>query len=70
MRLWITEFWAVSVVTQELTAFAGPRVRSLTQDMAQKWCNENAPWLEVKGMLVQEVSEEGNSIDYEQQIYN
>lgn len=47
MNVWLTELSAIDTRTGLLTVFAGQRVESPTIELAQNWCKENAPYLEV-----------------------
>jgi hypothetical protein len=66
MKLYCTEFKAICSQTGELKTYAGPEVKGLSNEDAQKWCYNNAGHLTVIGELMMNIDYEVNDeIDYE-----
>lgn len=47
----LTELWAKCAADGELKHYAGDNIDALSFKDAQKWCDENKPYLKVIGIL-------------------
>lgn len=73
MKKWGTEFKGIEVSTGLLKLYGGPNIAAPTKELAQKWCDQNEPYLRVIDELVAEIPcKKGtyepdfkNKIDYE-----
>lgn len=65
MNLYVTEIKAINPNTNELTLWEGPRVKGISLQDAQNYCDNNIGYCKVVGLLVTEISSDGNRIDYD-----
>lgn len=65
MNLYVTEIKATNPHTNELLLWEGPRVKGISFEDAQNYCDNNIGYCKVVGLLVAEISSDDNRIDYE-----
>jgi len=66
MKRYATTFRAIEAKTGELATWSGPIITELTQDRAQKWCDENKGYLTVIGEVATKIEykEKGKPDDF------
>ena len=65
MNLYVTEIRALNPHTNEMRLWQGPHVKGISFEDAQKYCDNNIGYCKVVGLLVSEISLNGDRIDYD-----
>lgn len=54
MPTYVTEYEQFDPVTRETVKYAGPDITAESEEKAQQWIDENAPYLVIIGTLIYE----------------
>lgn len=55
MKEWTTSLQAIDPINGKLYTWCGPNIKADTEELAQKWCEENMGYLTVVGEFIEEI---------------
>jgi hypothetical protein len=71
MTLYTTSILAIDPISMELTEYCGPHIPAISFDNAREYCDNNGlGYCFITGILVAEIDEKGNVVDYDNEKNN